>query len=95
MAIVDFFIWILLIALTAAFIILLLTKVGIIEWLQVNGLKAKNDRLNDIVSKLANCHFCLSFWTGFILSVIVALLVSDCTLLCAPIFAAPITRFIL
>lgn len=95
MAMVDFFIWILLIALTAAFIILLLTKVGIIEWLQVNGLKAKNDRLNDIVSKLANCHFCLSFWSGLILSVIVALITTDYELLVAPILTAPITRYML
>lgn len=95
MAIVDYFIWVLLIALTAAFIILLLTKIGIIEWLQVNGIKAKNDRLNDIVSKLANCNFCLSFWSGLILSVIVALVTSNYELLIAPILTAPITRYVL
>lgn len=95
MAMIDFILSILLASLMSAFIILLLTKVGTIEWLQVNGIKAKNDRLNDIVSKLANCHFCLSFWVGVIISIVAALLVGEWQLLLMPIFTAPLTRFIL
>jgi len=49
-----------------AFTIILLKKWGIIEWLQING--------NKIISKLASCEFCLSFWVQFPISLLVILI---------------------
>ena len=92
---VDYAISIMLTSLMSAFIILLLTKLGIIEWMQIHGIMAKSDKMNDLFSKLASCHFCLAFWIGLLISIVVALLTAEWQLLIMPFFTAPITRFIL
>ena len=46
----------LLVAFAAAFVLLLLQKWGVIEYVQVHG--------NDFFSEMFQCNFCLSWWTG-------------------------------
>lgn len=92
---IDFILSIMLASLMSAFIILLLKKVGVIEWMQIHGIMAKSDKVNDLFSQLSNCDFCLSFWVGVIISIVAALIIGEWQLLLMPIFTAPLTRFIL
>lgn len=71
-------------ALIATFFLLLAYKLGMIEWLQVHG--------NEFVSKLANCTFCLSWWTCLAVSMIIIIVSLDLSLLIVPVIATPITR---
>ena len=68
----------------ATFFLLLAYKWGVIEWLQVHG--------NEFVSQLANCTFCLSWWTCLAVSLIFIIESRDLSLLIVPVVATPITR---
>lgn len=74
----------LIISLVATFVLLLLKKIGFVEWLQVHG--------NEFVSKLANCDFCLSWWTCLITACILAAITQNILLILTAILATPITR---
>lgn len=76
-----------LIASFAAFLLILLAKWKVIEWIQVHG--------NDFFAKMANCDFCLSWWMNVILAVEFALTLGDCSLLVVPLFGTMITRKLL
>lgn len=82
-----FLISIILIALASAFVLTLAYKWGVIEWMQVNGDK--------IISQMANCDFCLSFWSNVIVCMVVMLVVDDVTIGLAPLFSTMITRKLL
>ena len=71
-------------ACVATFFLLLAYKWGVIEWLQVHG--------NEFVSQLANCTFCLSWWTCLAVSLIFIIESRDITFLFVPVIATPITR---
>lgn len=71
------------VALVAAWVILLLNKWGVIEWLQVHG--------NVLVSKAASCVFCLSWWVCVAVSLVLFILTGDWSLVFAPVLATPIT----
>jgi hypothetical protein len=74
-----------LLALYASFIILLITKLGWREKVQIYGPK--------LISDMFNCDFCISFWTCVVLSVILFTFVDrDWIVLSYPIFASPIVR---
>ena len=75
------------VALIASFIVLLLSKVGVLEWMQING--------SEIISKLASCHFCLSFWIGLIVAVIFAIFTANLMLVLVPFCSSPISRMLL
>lgn len=86
MTIESFSVCVVLVALVAAFVILLAKKVGIIEWMQVHG-----DRF---ISQMASCDFCLSFWTGTLLF-LGAACVYDCPLMIfGGMVSCPLTRFL-
>ena len=72
------------VALAAAFIILTLTKWGVIEYMQVHGSK--------ILSELFSCYLCLSFWVCVILCGFVTLISRDLLVMFIPIFSSVITR---
>ena len=77
---------IVLVALAAAFVVLLVKKWGINEWMQIHGDK--------YIAQLFSCDLCMSFWAAVILSMAVAL-VTDCGIYMAvPIFSTPITRML-
>ena len=72
------------VACTSAFLLLLAYKWGIVEWLQVHG--------GAIVSKMANCDFCLSWWVNVVLSVILFAVTLDVTVLAIPFVSTMLTR---
>ena len=75
------------IALAAAFVILLIGKLGIRD-----SVIAKAPKL---ISQLFDCDFCLSFWTSVILAVILAIFFSELSILFIPIISTPITRILI
>lgn len=79
-------IWnVILLALSATFILLLITKLGWREKVQIYGPK--------LISRMFNCDFCISFWICFVLSVLLFTFVDrDWLALSYPIFASPIVR---
>lgn len=83
----GFFINVCLIALGCAFIISLADKWRIVEWLQMHG--------TELISKAANCRFCLSWWTNVVVSCGVAFATKDFSFLFVPFFSTIITRFVL
>lgn len=73
------------IGLFSAFMILLITKLGIREKIQVFGPK--------LISKAFSCDFCLAFWTNLILSVIFYIFVyASAKLIICVALATVITR---
>ena len=75
-----------LVALAAAFVVLLTKKWGIAEWMQVHG--------SPFVSKLFSCDLCMSFWAGVCISVFVGCWCGDARLFLLPVFTTPITRML-
>ena len=84
---IEFAISVLLVALLSAFIVIVLTKWKIREYIQVHG--------GNFFGKMADCDFCFGFWIAVLLSVGAAIAVGDCSFLFVPLFSAPITRYIL
>lgn len=76
-----------LVATVATFIICLIGKWGLIQ-------KCQESRLT-VLSKLANCEFCISFWMCTIVSVIFSIFMGDATLILLAVPSTPITRFLL
>lgn len=75
------------IALAAAFIILLIGKLGI-----RNEVIARAPKL---ISQMFECDFCLSFWTSLILAMILAIFFQEISILFIPLLSTPITRILL
>lgn len=73
-----------LVALLASFLVLLLTKWGVVEWMQVHG--------DTMLSKMASCSFCLSFWACVLCALVFVLAYDDVRYVFVPFFAAPLTR---
>ena len=55
----EFIFYVILVAMLAAFVLTLLRKWGVIEWVQVHG--------NDFFAKMFSCDFCLSWWAGVLI----------------------------
>jgi hypothetical protein len=72
------------VALVASFFLLLFKKIGIVEWLQVHG--------GDLISELANCDFCLSWWLSLIIAIIAAAIIGDWWIIATAVLATPICR---
>lgn len=83
----DYLEIILLISFLSAFIINLAKKWGYVEWLQVHGC--------ELISKMANCNFCLSWWTNVIFSLLAAIIMQEWQLIFAALFGTMITRQLL
>jgi len=82
----EFCFIIVLVSLASAFVVLLLKKWGIAEWMQIHG-----DRYT---SQLFACDLCMSFWTACLLCLCVCL-VTDCGLYMGiPVFSTPISRML-
>ena len=75
------------IALAAAFVILLIGKLGIRDRVIAKAPK--------LISQLFDCDFCLSFWTSVILAAILAIFFSELSILFIPIISTPITRILI
>ena len=82
---------IIVLALLAAFILLLLTKTG---WRY--ALRDHYDLTGfSRIAKMLDCDFCFSFWLSLILALVLAILYQDLAWVMAPIFSVPLTRFLL
>lgn len=73
-----------LVALGAAFCVLLMKKWGVVEWLQVHG--------DTFINKMASCDFCLSFWTGTVIFCLLACAFDDPWLVFGGMLTSPLTR---
>ena len=74
------------VALVAAFVVALLKKWGVAEYMQVHG-----DRFT---SQLFSCDFCMSWWVSVVIAAGAVLLFNDLAFLLAPVLATPIARYI-
>lgn len=73
------------VALAAAFVVLLVKKWGIAEWYQING--------DGFTSRLFSCDLCMSFWAAVMLLPLVAIYIcGDMWILTVPVFSTPLTR---
>lgn len=75
------------VATLAAFGITLLRKWGIIEYVQVHG--------NNFFSEMFRCDFCLSWWAGVLLSILIFFVTWDVVILFIPFCSTMITRKLL
>lgn len=75
------------VACVVAFVLLLANKLGIIEYLQVHGDK--------IISQMAHCNFCMSFWTSVLMMIVIVAVTDECSLIAIPIISTPIARILM
>lgn len=75
------------VALVAAFGLTILKKWGVVEWVQVHG--------NEFFAKMFHCDFCLSFWAGVALAILLAFVTGNQALLLVPFCSTMITRILL
>lgn len=71
----------------AAFFITLAKKWGIVEYLQVHG--------SQLVSEMAHCDFCLSWWACVLLTAMYAVCTGDTMFLGMPFIGTMVSRFLL
>lgn len=69
-------------SLAVRFVITVLDKWGILEWMQ--------SRSNEFFHKLLTCSFCRSFWTAAILCIVAFIISGYWPILIVPIFVAPL-----
>ena len=77
---------ILLVALAAAFVVLVVKKWGWAEWMQIHGDK--------FLSKLFGCDLCMSFWAGLFISFAFVMWYDDPIYMIMPVFTTPVTRML-
>lgn len=74
------------VACIVAFTLLLMHKLGIIEYLQVHGY--------EIISKMAHCNFCMSFWLSVLYMMVIVAFTDDVEMMVIPIISTPIARML-
>ena len=74
------------VACIVAFTLLLMNKLGIIEYLQVHG--------DEIISKMAHCNFCMSFWLSVLYMMVIVAFTDDVEMMVIPIISTPIARML-
>lgn len=75
------------IALISAFTILLITKIGLRDFVIEHGPK--------LISRMFDCDFCLSFWTSVLVTAGMVLVTKDLSLALVPMLSTPITRILI
>lgn len=84
---INFIISVALIALVASWTILLITKTGAREYIEVHAPR--------LIAEMFSCDFCLSWWLGIILSAALAIGIGEWIYLFCPFFSTPLTRRLL
>lgn len=75
------------VAMLANFFLLLAYKTGFVEWMQVHG--------SNLISKMAHCDFCMSWWLCVLITFMVVFYTHDFTMVFLPFVATPIARRLL
>lgn len=70
----------------SAWVVILLRKWGVIEWVQVHG--------NSFFCNLASCDFCLNWWTAWVIVVVVLAVTGWWWLAAVPFFSTAIGRLL-
>lgn len=83
--VINFVCWVAVVALLTAFALGLAVKWGWLEWAQVHAP-------SDFIGKLLNCKFCLSFWTGLVISLILSVAVGWGWIAAVPLCSTVIAR---
>lgn len=78
---------IVIVALIAAFTVLLISKIGLRDFIIIKGPKK--------VSQLFSCDFCLCFWVGLTITLIAHFIVDWPYTLILPVCSTPIARYLL
>lgn len=81
---VDIVVMAVIVAMIAAFVLTLLYKWGVVEYLQIHG--------PELIAKMASCDFCMSFWTCTIVSSMVSLMYMDFGWMMLPFVSTKITQ---
>ncbi len=71
----------------AAFFITLAKKWGVVEQLQVRG--------NDLVSEMAHCDFCMSWWACVVLTLAYIFITGDTSMVWMPFIGTMVSRRLL
>lgn len=71
----------------AAFFITLAKKWGVVEHLQVMG--------NDLISEMAHCDFCMSWWACVVLTLVYIFFTGDTSMVWMPFIGTMVSRRLL
>ena len=81
---------IIVLALIAAFIVLVMSKTEtrykLRDLCDEKGLKQ--------IAKMFDCDFCLGFWSAVAIAIVITIITADIGWLTTPILSAPLTRFL-
>lgn len=83
--IIEFVCWVAFVAIASSFLLGLAKKWHLLEWLQIH---APNDFFNEMFS----CKFCMSWWTGVIISLTLCIVAGEWWLVFIPLCSTTITR---
>jgi len=83
----NFIIAVALVALISSFIIDILIIKKIAQKLQNHKIR--------IISKLFECHFCMSFWMSVVLSIVACVLLGSCVYLFVPLFSTNLSKILI
>lgn len=83
--IIEFVAWVVAVATSTAFVLGLLVKWHILDWLQLHAP-------NDLVNELLRCKFCCSFHVSVIISLTLLVATGYWPILLAPVCATVIAR---
>lgn len=81
---ITFIITALIISSVSSFIVSLAYKTGVIQWMQCYG--------SDIISEMARCNFCLSWWTCVIISIPAAIMMREPSILLCPFVSTSLAK---
>ena len=87
---IELFFYSAIIACLSAFAVTLMHKWGFVEHMQVNA-----DAFPEIINKLFNCNFCLSWWSSVIICIFFIMFTCDYQLAICPFVATPVAKFLL
>lgn len=87
MNVMEFMIWVVLISNVAAWLLTLLSKWGVIEWVQVHG--------NEFFHKMFSCWYCLCWWTSWVFCLVGFMSTWDWQFLIMPFFTTTMAKKLL